>query len=90
MRRDLVAQREHIELLGRTRDPHARTERGACSDLGVGVERETDLERLAPSLLVERENGEHEVAHDRLLVIGLHDQEVEVVVDRVRGNDGHL
>jgi hypothetical protein len=48
------------------------------------------LQRLAAGLLVERENGEHEVAHDRLLVIGLHDQEVDVVVDRGGGNDGHL
>ena len=47
MRRNLVAQRQHVELLGRTRDAHARPENAAVADLRIREQRKTDLQRLA-------------------------------------------
>ena len=63
--RHLVAQRQHVELLGRARDAHARAENSALADLRVREQRKADLQRLAGAVHIEREHGRDEVAHDR-------------------------
>ena len=38
---------------------------------------------------VEREHGRNEIPHDRALLVGLHDQEIEVIDDGAFGDDWH-
>jgi hypothetical protein len=90
VRRDLVTQRQNVKFFRRAGDAHTRAEDAAIGHLRVGEQRKADLQRLTLTVHVEGKHGRDEVAHDLALLVGLHDQEVQVIANGALGNDSHV